>query len=301
MRSRPDGRGGGGPRGCNGPAGAAWAAARAAGGALWALQKLGHRELSPFSLDDLEQSVLEAVKSEEGSPRDYVLLLPSLRSFGFSRQVRLRALHHLLGRTGEMTAQDMAQTASELARARIPQAAEALTSLGKALAARLDDSLRSKPRVLATYLRACSLMGSSPHPDVVGAADAWFVSGSEKCSKRDAETFSEAMQASLGQGARAAASALAAAVIVFGAFPVDAALALPKPGSGRDGCKEAVERMDNADMSRSKFKGRDLTGAIFAAASVRQADLRDVKADGPTNTFAQFDMSRSKFKGRDLT
>merc|ERR1712118_351537 len=66
---------------------------------------------------------------------------------------------------------------------------------------------------------------------------------SEKCSKRDAETFSEAMQASLGQGVRAAASALAAAVIVFGAFPVDAALALPKPGSGRDGCKEAVERM----------------------------------------------------------
>merc|ERR1712118_259691 len=118
-----------------------------------------------------------------GSPRDYVLLLPSLRSFGFSRQVRLRALHHLLGRTGEMTAQDMAQTASELARARIPQAAEALTSLGKALAARLDDSLRSKPRVLATYLRACSLMGSSPHPDVVGAADAWFVSGSEKCRR----------------------------------------------------------------------------------------------------------------------
>ena len=49
--------------------------------------------------------------------------------------------------------------------------------------------------------------------------------------------------------------------------------------------------MDNADMSRSKFKGRDLTGAIFAAAAVRQADLRDVKADGSTNTFAQFDLS----------
>merc|ERR1712094_81857 len=48
---------------------------------------------------------------------------------------------------------------------------------------------------------------------------------------------------------------------------------------------------DNADMSRSKFKGRDLTGAIFAAASVRQADLRDVKADGSTNTFSQFDPS----------
>merc|ERR1719248_267153 len=77
-----------------------------------------------------------------------------------------------------------------LSRARIPQAAEALASLGKALAARLDDSLRAKPRVLATYLRACSLMGSSPHPDVVGAADAWFVAGSEKCSKSDAEIFS---------------------------------------------------------------------------------------------------------------
>jgi hypothetical protein len=264
---------------------------REAGAALWALQKLGHRELSPFSLDDLERSVLEAVKSAEGTPRDFVLVLPGLRSFGFSRRVRAQVLHHLLGRTEEMSAQDMAQTASELARARIPQAAEALASLGKALAARLDDSLRAKPRVLATYLRACSLMGSSPHPDIVGAAGAWFVAGSEKCSKRDAEIFSEAMRASPGQSVQAAVSALAAAVIVFGAFPVDAALALPKPGSGREGCKEQVERMDNADMSRSKFKGRDLTGAIFAAASVRQADLRDVKADGSTNTFAQFDLS----------
>merc|ERR1711924_166345 len=69
-----------------------------------------------------------------------------------------------------------------------------------------------------------------------------------------------------------------------------------RPGSPEAGLRpgrlqEAVERMDNADMSRSKFKGRDLTGAIFAAASVRQADLRDVKADGSTNTFAQFDLS----------
>merc|ERR1711924_537650 len=69
-----------------------------------------------------------------------------------------------------------------------------------------------------------------------------------------------------------------------------------RPGSPEAGLRPGrvqggVERMDNADMSRSKFKGRDLTGAIFAAASVRQADLRDVKADGSTNTFAQFDLS----------
>merc|ERR1711924_460052 len=69
-----------------------------------------------------------------------------------------------------------------------------------------------------------------------------------------------------------------------------------RPGSPEAGLRPGrvqggVERMGNADMSRSKFKGRDLTGAIFAAASVRQADLRDVKADGSTNTFAQFDLS----------
>merc|ERR1712147_481302 len=91
-----------------------------------------------------------------GTPRDYVMLLPSLRNFGFPKKIRVHVLHHLLRLTEKMSVQDMAQTASEVARMQIPQVTEAMATLGQSMAARLDESLSTKPGVLATYLRACS-------------------------------------------------------------------------------------------------------------------------------------------------
>jgi len=270
--------------------------ARETAGVLWAFARLRFAPSDAF-LEAAEAALLR--DAAHLGPQDAFQALSALRRFQRPARARLLVLAEAVGQARSMGARDLAQLALELSHHPGPAAREAMVTVGDALGGL---AARAEARALAKFLKGCDRLGVAPPPGVLAAVEARFgggaaakgpaAAGVEPCSRSERAAFARALQAAGAEGAPPRAPAVLGA-LAAATFAVSAALG-PGPAWAKSSEECQVPRFDNSDVSGQSFKGQEMVGAIFAGATVRNANLEDVVADGSTNTFAQFDGANLK-------